>query len=89
MVAAQTLVRDLFPVNKTAQAFSLITLVIAVSPMIAPTVGGYVTAGIGWNWIFIILAVITALIILCSSFLFTERKRSRPIIITSSKGSAC
>ena len=68
MVAAQTLVRDLFPVNKTAQAFSLITLVIAVSPMIAPTVGGYVSAGIGWHWIFIILAVITALIILAVHF---------------------
>ena len=35
MVAAQTLVRDLFPVNKTAQAFSLLTLVIAVSLLTA------------------------------------------------------
>src|SRR5688572_8386217 len=41
MVAAQTLVRDLFPVSRTAEAFSWITLVVAVSPMIAPTVGGY------------------------------------------------
>jgi DHA1 family bicyclomycin/chloramphenicol resistance-like MFS transporter len=36
MVASQALVRDVFPVQKTAQVFSLITLVIAVSPMIAP-----------------------------------------------------
>lgn len=62
MVAAQALVRDIFPVNKTAQAFSLLTLVIAVSPMIAPTVGGYVTAAFGWHAVFIILAAITALI---------------------------
>jgi len=74
MVAAQTLVRDLFPVNKTAQAFSLITLVIAVSPMIAPTVGGYVSAGIGWHWIFIILAFITALIILAVHFYLPRGK---------------
>src|SRR5690606_10360238 len=40
MVAAQTLVRDLFPVDKTAQAFSWITLVIAVSPIVAPALGG-------------------------------------------------
>lgn len=76
MVAAQALVRDLFPVNKTAQAFSLITLVIAVSPMIAPTVGGYVSAGIGWHWIFIILAAITALIILAVHLYLPEGKKA-------------
>ncbi len=64
MVAAQALVRDLFPANKTAQAYSLLVLVIAVSPMIAPTVGGYVTAAFGWHAVFILLALITALIIL-------------------------
>ena len=42
MVAAQTLVRDIFPANKTAQAFSWMTLVIAVSPMIAPAVTKFV-----------------------------------------------
>lgn len=63
MVAAQALVRDLFPINKSAQVFSLIILVIAVSPMIAPTLGGYVTAAFGWHWVFIILAGIAGLVI--------------------------
>ncbi len=63
MVAAQALVRDLFSANKTAQVFSLIILVIAVSPMIAPTVGGYVTASFGWHIVFIVLAAIATLVI--------------------------
>lgn len=63
MVAAQALVRDIFPVNKTAQVFSLIILVIAVSPMVAPTLGGYVTAVFGWHWVFVILAIITFFIL--------------------------
>ena len=63
MVAAQALVRDLFPLNKTAQVLSLLTLVIAVSPMIAPTVGGYVTAHFGWQAIFLVLAAITTFIL--------------------------
>ena len=63
MVAAMALVRDLFPVTETAKVFSLLTLVIAVSPMIAPTVGGYVTSTLGWHYVFLILAGITALII--------------------------
>jgi DHA1 family bicyclomycin/chloramphenicol resistance-like MFS transporter len=65
MVAAQTLVRDLFPANRTAQAFSSLTLVIAISPMIAPTLGGYITAAYGWQSIFYMLASITLLIAAC------------------------
>jgi DHA1 family bicyclomycin/chloramphenicol resistance-like MFS transporter len=78
MVAAQALVRDLFPVNQTAQAFSLLTLVIAVSPMVAPTVGGYVTTAFGWHAIFIILAGITALILLSIYFVLPEGKQPDP-----------
>lgn len=63
LVAAQALVRDLFPVNQIAQVFSLLILVMAVSPMIAPTVGGYATVRFGWHFIFIILAVITVLML--------------------------
>ncbi|QCR23183.1 multidrug effflux MFS transporter [Pontibacter sp. SGAir0037] len=74
MVAAQALVRDLFPVDKTAQAFSLLTLVIAVSPMVAPTVGGYVTTALGWHYVFIALALITALIIVGVFFLLPQGK---------------
>jgi DHA1 family bicyclomycin/chloramphenicol resistance-like MFS transporter len=80
MVAAQALVRDLFPVNQTAQAFSLLTLVIAVSPMVAPTVGGYVTTAFGWHAIFIILAVITALILLSIYFVLPEGKPPDPTL---------
>lgn len=63
MVAAQALVRDLFPLDKTAQAFSWITLVIAISPMIAPAVGSYVAVAFGWQAIFIILAGLALLLI--------------------------
>lgn len=62
MVAAMALVRDLFPVTKTAQIFALLTLMIAVSPMIAPAVGGYVTAYYDWHFVFIILAFLTLII---------------------------
>jgi MFS transporter, DHA1 family, multidrug resistance protein len=78
MVAAQALVRDLFPVNQTAQAFSLLTLVIAVSPMVAPTVGGYVATAFGWQAIFIILAIITALILLSIYFVLPAGKGPDP-----------
>ena len=73
MVAAQARVgRDLFPLNKTAQVLSLLTLVIAVSPMIAPTVGGYVTANYDWHMVFLILAGITLVILVAAVFFLPD-----------------
>jgi DHA1 family bicyclomycin/chloramphenicol resistance-like MFS transporter len=78
MVAAQAFVRDLFPMRKTAQAFSSIMLVIAVSPMIAPTVGGYITVAFGWSSVFIMLAAVTLLILAATYFLLPDGKKADP-----------
>lgn len=80
MVAAQTLVRDLFPLNKIAQALSLMTLVVAISPMIAPAIGGYLTVAFGWHSVFIVLAIITLAMIACVYFFLPPgRKADREI----------
>lgn len=63
MVAAQALVRDIFPVNKIAQAFAMLTLVIAVSPMVAPSIGGYLATQMDWHYLFIVLGVLAAIIL--------------------------
>jgi len=60
MVASRALVRDLFPVEENAKIFSYLMLVIAISPLVAPTFGGFVTAYFGWEAIFICLALIAA-----------------------------
>lgn len=80
MVAAQTLVRDIFPVNKTAQVFSLLTLVIAISPMIAPTLGGYITTAFDWHYVFILLAIITAAIMVATYFMLPQGNAPDPTI---------
>lgn len=54
-VAAVAMVRDLFPVKDSAKVFAMLMLVLGVSPMIAPTLGGYVTSHLGWHTIFVIL----------------------------------
>lgn len=56
-VASVAMVRDLFPVSENAKVFSLLLLVVGFSPMIAPTVGGYVTDAFGWHAVFMILTV--------------------------------
>lgn len=75
MVAARALVRDLFPVNENARVFSMLMLVIAVSPIVAPTVGGYIATYLGWHSIFIVLAVIAFLTLIASFFWLPEGRK--------------
>jgi DHA1 family bicyclomycin/chloramphenicol resistance-like MFS transporter len=77
-VASIAMVRDIFPVKDNAKVFALLILVLGASPMIAPTVGGYVTAAFGWELIFIILAVIAVLITLAVIFFLPESYRADP-----------
>ncbi len=63
MVASRAMVRDMFAVKDNAKIFSLLMLVVGVSPIIAPTLGGYVTAAFGWKYIFVILSIMAAAIL--------------------------
>ncbi|GAA6764182.1 multidrug effflux MFS transporter [Flavobacterium johnsoniae] len=54
-VASVAMVRDLFPVKDIPKVFSLLMLVLGLSPMLAPTIGGYVTEDYGWHTVFSIL----------------------------------
>ncbi|MDB5017859.1 MAG: Bcr/CflA family drug resistance efflux transporter [Mucilaginibacter sp.] len=77
-VASMAMVRDIFPVKDNAKIFALLILILGVSPMIAPTVGGYVTAVFGWQLIFIILAVIATLITIAVIFFLPESYQPDP-----------
>lgn len=81
MVAARAMVRDIFPVKENAKIFSLLMLVVAVSPIIAPTTGGYVTAIFGWQSIFIILASI-GLITLASAYFALPESRNADVSVS-------
>jgi len=60
-VASMAMVRDFFPVHEMAKIISLLILILGVSPLLAPTVGTLVAANLGWQWVFIILAVVAFL----------------------------
>lgn len=74
-VASIAMVRDLFPVKENAKVFALLMLVVGVSPMIAPTVGGYVTVVFGWHAVFIILMLLGVLNLVASIFGLPESYR--------------
>lgn len=78
MVASRAMVRDLFAVKDNAKIFSLLMLVVGVSPIIAPTLGGYITAAFGWHSIFIILTIMAAVILVAVHFILPESSPPDP-----------
>ena len=78
MVASRAMVRDLFDTKQIAKVFSTLMLVVAVSPIIAPTLGGYITALFGWRWVFAVLAFINLLILAGVFFLLPESRKPDP-----------
>jgi DHA1 family bicyclomycin/chloramphenicol resistance-like MFS transporter len=68
-VAAITMVRDLFPVKEIPKVFAKLMLVLGLSPMLAPTIGGYITEDFGWHMVFLILTIMGIAVLLASRFL--------------------
>src|SRR5260221_12325830 len=78
MVTSRAIVRDLFEVKDNAKVFSSLMLVVAVSPIIAPTVGGYVTAALGWRYVFAALMIVDVAILVAVFFFLPESKKPDP-----------
>jgi MFS transporter, DHA1 family, multidrug resistance protein len=78
MVASRALVRDLFTVEESPKVFSSLMLVIGVSPLVAPALGSYLTATIGWHYIFIFLAVLVFAILLITAYGLPSGRVSDP-----------
>ncbi len=68
-VGSVAMVRDFFPPAESAKIFSLLFLMIGVSPLFAPTIGSLIVSAAGWQWIFLVLASLAA-IVLTLTFLF-------------------
>lgn len=78
MVAPRAIVRDVFPVEENAKVFSLLILVIGVSPIIAPTAGSFFITAFGWHSVFVVLAIVTALLLVAVIFFLPESKQPDP-----------
>ena len=57
-VMARAMVRDLFEPTETRRVFSMLFLVLGVSPIAAPLAGGYILLWFGWRAIFWLQAII-------------------------------
>lgn len=72
MVGARAMVTDYYSSREAAKVFSLLMLVIGVSPILAPSIGAFMLTHFDWHYIFLFLAVLSLLIFIATAFLLPE-----------------
>jgi MFS transporter, DHA1 family, multidrug resistance protein len=71
-VVSRAMVRDLFPPTELRKIFSMLVLVLGVSPLISPFIGGYLLVWFGWKSVFYTQALLGALTLLAMHFRLDE-----------------
>ncbi len=71
-VIARAMVRDLFPQSELRRVFSMLVLVLGVSPILAPLLGSYLLLWFGWRSPFLAQATVGALLLLGIHFRLRE-----------------
>jgi DHA1 family bicyclomycin/chloramphenicol resistance-like MFS transporter len=71
-VAAMAMIRDFFPVQETAKILSLLILILGVSPLLAPTIGSFMTVHWGWSSVFVVLAAFVFILLMVVIFRLPE-----------------
>lgn len=79
-VGSMAMVRDFFAVKESAKVFSLLILILGASPLLAPTIGGYVTAHLQWTAVFYILAAMGAALLAVVAFILPEGHTPDPTV---------
>ncbi len=85
MLIARTVVRDYFPPREAARIFSFLMLVIGVSPVIAPIVGGYLVVHASWRATFWIVIVLGAACLVSVALFLKETlppERRHPVVLS-------
>lgn len=72
MVAARAMIQDYYEPREAARVFSLLMLVIAISPILAPSAGAFLMNHLDWHYIFVSLLVIGTFILLATYFKLPE-----------------
>ncbi|HTJ79802.1 MAG TPA: Bcr/CflA family multidrug efflux MFS transporter [Rariglobus sp.] len=83
MVIPRAVVRDFFNEKESARMYSLLMLILGVSPILAPTLGGQMLGWTGWRGIFWVLAGIG---VLCTATILWGMPESLPKAARSQGG---
>jgi len=85
VVLSRAIVRDRFDHQDSARIFSLLMLVLGVAPIVAPTLGGWLVAVVGWRGIFGALALFGAVTLVIVALRLPESRTSETAALAKSE----
>src|SRR6201997_3521375 len=74
---AQSILADLFPPAKRGQAFALFGVAVVVAPVVGPTLGGWLSDNVSWQWCFLINVPVGLIAMALISLLLKESATAR------------
>jgi DHA2 family multidrug resistance protein len=74
---AQSILADSFPPAKRGQAFALFGVAVVVAPVVGPTLGGWLSDNISWEWCFLINVPVGVFAMAMIALVLREPKRQQ------------
>jgi len=74
-------IKDLYSGIKCAQIFSQITMLVEITLAISPILGSWIVLYFGWQFIFLLLSLLSGLLILLYYYNFKETLKIQPIFV--------
>ncbi len=72
---ANTIIADIYPLEKRAQVLGLNSSAWGIASVIAPLLGGFIVDNLSWHWIFFINLPIGVIVLLMIQFFLQEEKQ--------------
>jgi DHA1 family bicyclomycin/chloramphenicol resistance-like MFS transporter len=77
MVLGRAMVRDGSTVAESARRLALLSFALSVAPSVAPVIGGYISAWMGWRGVFVVLAGCGAAVLFVSLLVLPESNQAK------------
>ena len=86
---AQSILADAFPPAKRGQAFAVFGVAVVVAPVVGPTLGGWLSDNVSWQWCFLINAPVGVIAMALIALVLREsrQREQRPWRSSKATGS--
>jgi len=74
---AQSILADAFPPAKRGQAFAVFGVAVVVAPVVGPTLGGWLSDNVSWQWCFLINVPVGVIAMALIALLLTETPKAQ------------
>ena len=74
MVIGRAIIRDRCEPHEAARAFSILMAIVALGPILAPSMGGVVVTAFGWRGVFVFQALLAVLLVISMHLVLTESR---------------